>query len=308
MSQKLIFTLYNFMQRNTKRRGWLTLAIVLVAVAGFLVYKYAYLVYQDYDYYAFYDDIHALQIANPVYINGVKVGEVSQIKLNGGEKVRVTLSIDKKTRLTKGTTAVLASNNLRGDKMVFLELGNGTNILKHKSMLIGKYDTTVMDMSDQINPIIESTKYILNTADKNFSGFNRKIDSGLVEKTQYDIRRIEQSMNHYREQLTNIEASASKAVDLIKSLKRQTETAHNNRGKLNTTIKTAETSIAQWAEKPVSGYLDTITTTIKNVGQQATAVENSKTGRDALENKKMYNQANEKTVELNSNLQQIKVD
>lgn len=296
------------MQPKTKKRGWLTLAIVLIAVAGYFVYKYAYLVYQDYDYYAYYDDIHALQIANPVFVNGVKVGEVSQIKLNGGEKVRVTLSIDKKTRLTKGTSAVLASNNLRGDKMVFLELGHSTGILKHKSILTGKYDTTVMDMSDQINPIIESTKYILNTADKNFSGFNRKIDSGLVEKTQYDIRRIEQSMNHYREQLTKIEVSTSKVVTLINSLKRQTETAHNNRGKLNSTIKNTETSTAKWADEPVTAYLDTLSTSVYKAGKRVTAIADSKAGKDALENKKMYNQANEKTVELNSSLQQMKVD
>ncbi len=296
------------MQPKAKKRGWLTLAVVLVAIAGFLVYKYAYLVYQDYDYYAYYDDIHSLQIANPVYINGVKVGEVSQIKLNGGEKVRVTLSVDKKTILTKGTTAVLASNNLRGDKMIYLEPGRSTQVLTHKNIIAGKYDTTVMDMSDQVNPIIESTKYILKTADKNFSTFNRKIDNGLVANTQKDIRRIEQSMAHYRKQLTKIETNTANVIGSINSLRQNAEAMNNKRAELNNSIQNAETTLANWANKPVSAYLDTITTNVKNIQQQVKSVENDETGKQALESKKLYNDATKKSDELNNKLQQMKQD
>lgn len=286
------------MQPKTKKRGWFTLAVVLMAVAGYLVYKYAYLVYQEYDYYAYYDDIHALQIANPVFISGVKVGQVSNIQLNGGEKVRVTLSIGKETKLTKGTTAVLASNNLRGDKMIYLEPGNSPEALGHKSILIGEYDTTVMDLSDQVSPIIESTKYILNTAEKNFSTFNRKVDNGFVEKTQKDIKRVEKSMKQYDTQLAKIEASASKVVNTIKQLRESTDAAHNNRRKVTNAINNAEKMTADLANTPFNSQVDSLRTSVSKVKAQADAIEDSDLGKELLEKDKAYTDLNKAVKDI----------
>ncbi|HEY9177419.1 MAG TPA: MlaD family protein [Flavipsychrobacter sp.] len=294
------------MQLKAKKRGWLSLAIVLIAVAGYFVYKYAYLVYQEYDYYAYYDDIHALQIANPVFISGVKVGEVSDIRLNGGEKVRVTLSIDKETKLTKGTMAVLASNNLRGDKMVFLELGNSQELLGHKSILIGEYDTNVMDMSDQVSPIIESAKYILNTADKNFSVFNRKVDNGLIEKTQKDIRGIERSMKQYNAQLTKIEASAGNAINTIKKLRESTDAARNNRGQVTQAINNAEKITADLASTSFYSQTDSLRTSVHKIKTQTDAVENSALGRELLEKDKTYTDLEKATKDLQRQVDKMK--
>lgn len=294
------------MKAKTKKRGWLTIAIVLIAVSGFLVYQYAYLVYQDYDYYTYYDDIHALQIANPVFVNGVKVGEVSQIKLNGGEKVRVTLSIDKKTQLHKGTVAILASNSLRGDKMIFLEQGQGSEVLSHKAVITGKYDTTVMDMTDQVSPIIESAKYILNTADKNFTTFNRKVDNGLVEKTQKDIRRIEQRMTRYHTQLGELEKNTAKIISTISNMKTQAQAINGKRQELNKTIKTAENATEEWSNKNIAPYLDTIEGNINAVRQQVSEIENNTTVKKALENSQTYNDATKKSAELNNSLREMK--
>lgn len=294
------------MQLKAKKRGWISLAVVLIAVAGYFVYKYAYLVYQEYDYYAYYDDIHALQIANPVFISGVQVGEVSDIQLNGGEKVRVTLSIDKETKLTKGTTAVLASNNLRGDKMIFLELGDSPGALGHKSILIGEYDTTVMDLSDQVSPIIESTKYILNTADKNFSTFNRKVDNGFVEKTQKDIKSVEQSMKRYNTQLTKIGASAGEVINTIRQLRESTDAAYNNRKKVTSAINNAEKMTADLANTPFNSQVDSLRTSVNNIKTQADAVEDSELGKKLLEKDKAYTDLNKSAKDMQRQVDKMK--
>lgn len=294
------------MQPKTKKRGWFTLAVVLIAVAGYFVYKYAYLVYQEYDYYAFYDDIHALQIANPVFISGVQVGEVSNIELNGSEKVRVTFSIDKKTKITKGTTAILASNSLRGDKMIFLELGHSNELLTHKSVIKGKYDTTVMDMSDQVSPIIESAKYILNTSGKNFSAFNRKLDNGYVERAQQDIKNMERGMKYYNTQLSKIEASTGNVINSIKEMRVTTEAAHNKRKEVTGTITSTENKTAEWANSPLAGQIDSLRTSVHKIHTQANSVANSDLGNKLLEKDKAYNDLKKSANDMQREVEKIK--
>jgi len=294
------------MQPKVKKSGWLTIAVVVLALTGYLVYKYGYLVYQEYDYYVFYDDIHSLQISNPVYINGVEVGEVSHIKLNGGEKVRVTLSIDKETRLPIGTAAVLASNNIRGDKMIFLELGKSPDIYKHKGVILGRYDTSVMDMSDQISPMVESAKYILGTAGRNFSSFNRKLDDGLVEKTQKDIRNIEQSMNNFSSQLESITASTNKVIGSIKKFRQSTNDVAADRQPLNNAIRNTEAQTAKWANTAIDSKLDTLRTTTQTIHKGATELEESDAGKEMLEKGKMYKDVSEAADDVNKGLNKMK--
>lgn len=290
------------MQPKVKRSGWITITVVVLAITGYLVYKYGYLVYQEYDYYAYYDDVHSLQMANPVYVNGVEVGEVSQVKLNGSRKVRVTLSIDKKTKLPKGTTAVLASNNLRGDKMVYLELGPGPGVYTHKSSIPAKYDTSVMDMSDQISPIVESAKYILNTADRNFSAFNRKLDNGLVERTQKDILSIEHSMDKYRTQFSKIEVSTNEVIGTLKKFRQATDEIAKDRHKLNTSIQNTEAQTASWTEAGIDDELDSLRLTTRNIQKQVTELEKSDAGKEMLEKGKMYKDINKAAADVNEYL------
>lgn len=83
---------------------------------------------------------------------------------------------------------------------------------------------------------------------------------------------------------------------------------NNNRHELNNCIASAEKTTTDWANEPVSEYLDTIASNVKNVRQQVSAIENNKTGKEALENKQLYNDAIKKSDELNNDLQQIKQD
>lgn len=77
--------------------------------------------------YAVYDNVEQLTSSDPVYLNGVPVGIVSDVSFNPADlsEVRVTYSLNSELNIPKTTVAKIASASLMGGKMVILE-PNGT--------------------------------------------------------------------------------------------------------------------------------------------------------------------------------------
>lgn len=282
--------------------------VVLLAVSGWLIYKYAYLVYREYDYYAYYEDIHGLQRSSPVMISGVRVGEVSDIYINGNNKVKVTLSINKKVPVPRGSVALLASKGILGERMILLNTGRGPGNYTHEDVITGMYDTSVMDMKDQIDPMVESVKYMLNTADKNFSSFNRQLDNGLVEQTQANIRSIEGSMKSYQQQVSQIHVSADKVTKSIREFRASTDKIASDTKGLNNSIRNTEASTAEYAQKPMAQQLDTLRNSVSKVNNKATELQDNKTLKKALQNDKDYKEAAKTLQDAHNDMEELRAD
>lgn len=293
------------MQKKRKRSTWVTVIAVAIIAAGYIAYKYAYLVYREYDYITQYEDVHGLQRSNPIFIDGVRVGEVSNIELDGNKLVTVTFSINKHTKIPRGSIAYIASNGILGEKMIFLEKGKGPGYYKHLDKLTGLYDTSVMDMADQIAPMVESAKYILNTADKNFSNFNRRIDNGLVEQTQKNVRSIERSMSSYREQSVAIGKQVGGIVDKLSGYRESSQNLSNKVQSLDTSIKSAEKTTASLAAQPYAGQLDTLKQTVQKANTSARKIADNKSVQKSLDSKKDYSEINQQLEDVNKDMQEM---
>ncbi len=265
------------------------------------------MIYQEYDYYTHYTDVNGLQRSNPVYINGVRVGEISNITLSGTEKkVTVTMSINKETQIPKGTIAKLASTGVLGGKIVLLELGEGPGLYTHKDVLRGVYDTSIMDMSEQIEPIVESVKYILGTADKNFSNFNRRLDNGLVKKTQKDARELESNMNKLNRQVTQIANSADNIITSLKGFRKKSDTLKAGQDELNKTIQSAERSTASLANEPIVEPVTNLRKAVNNAQEQATKLEQSELVQHTLNDDSTYKKSANTLQQINTDMKDLK--
>lgn len=294
------------MSNSKIKSSIITIVVIALAAGGYLIYHYGYLVYQQYNYYTYYENIHGLQRSCPVFIEGVRVGEVSGILMKRKDKVKVTMSIDKEVQIPQGSVALLASTGLLGEKMIVLERSENTTIYNHQDIIKGRYDTSILEMSDQVDPIIESAKYILNTADKNFSNFNRKLDNGLVKKTQKDVKRFEQQMGSYREQVASIRKSANKVTNSVKQLEQQTTEIVRNKDSLNLSLKNAETTTADLAEINYASQTKELHTTVNNADEKAKEVTESASIDKLLNETETYQNATKQLNDINGELKDTK--
>jgi phospholipid/cholesterol/gamma-HCH transport system substrate-binding protein len=110
-------------------------------------------------YYVVYDNIGGLTESNTVMLNGFAVGRVKKIELlqSQGNKLRVTLDINKNVILTDSTAAVLASSSVLGGKAISLKVGPGNRVLQDEDTLIASTEKNLSEMiNEKITPITEN--------------------------------------------------------------------------------------------------------------------------------------------------------
>src|ERR1035437_3015255 len=98
---------------NETKIGILAVVGIVVFILGFNFLKGKNLFKKETHIYAVYDDINGLSKSNPVVINGLQVGNVSN--LDGGKevtKILVTITLKKDVLIPDNSLAVISPNRL----------------------------------------------------------------------------------------------------------------------------------------------------------------------------------------------------
>ena len=189
------------------------IGIIVTTTIGLFIWGFNFLKGNDlfnqkYELYAVYPKIDGLIEANPLLINGFKVGQVNKItltKLNGQYAVLVKFLLTEEVNIPKNSIAKAVSSDLLGSKAVEIIYSNETEFVKSGDTLIALNEEGLKTaVSKQLAPIqakavgllssIDSVmtvvQFILNTKtrdnlDKSFESIKKAIQS--LEQTAYKL-------------------------------------------------------------------------------------------------------------------------
>ena len=98
-------------------------------------------------------DIGNTSIGNDVKINGVKVGEVSNIKLDHENYMAIiTSSIEKKFKIPDDSVFKISNNGFIGSSYIEIQLGNSNEILENNDYSVNNVDA--LSLEEVINNFI----------------------------------------------------------------------------------------------------------------------------------------------------------
>lgn len=138
--------------------GLLALVAGVLLYLGFNFLKGSDFMSRDNEFYVIYDDVDGLTVSNPVMLNGLAVGRVSEIKIlqNEGNKLLVKLDIDDKIRITDSTVASLGSSDLLGSKAVMIDVRPSKKYLESGDTIPGSYQTGITQiLKEKGVPLLE---------------------------------------------------------------------------------------------------------------------------------------------------------
>lgn len=203
--------------------------IVTVAIAcfiyGFNFLKGKNLFSTERKFYAVYYNIDGLVEANPVQINGFRVGQVRKIDFlpdNSGRMV-VTVVVDNKDiKIPRGSIARIISSDLLGSKAVQLELGQG-NIYAQSG------DTLVSDIEEGLKQAVDKR---IAPLQKKVEGLISSIDSVVVVVQAIlneDARaNLTQSFEGVKKAILSLEKTSMRLDTLVASEKHKLSAIFSN--------------------------------------------------------------------------------
>lgn len=216
---------------------------VLVLFAGFYFLRGSNLFSSEMVYYAYYDNVSGLQPSAAVQLKGMQVGKVDKIELNGGNRVKVSIAIDKKTRLPKGTVAKLTSLDLLGTKGISLDLGTSSELVENKETLQDAVEGGLVDkISVEVTPLLTDVRKVVNNVDSVLTSVNMIFSQQARDDLQKSITALHVSMDHFSSLSGTLDKQSAALAHVVQNADKITTTLANNNANIDQTLKNLRTT------------------------------------------------------------------
>jgi phospholipid/cholesterol/gamma-HCH transport system substrate-binding protein len=214
-------------QSNELKVGFLALLAFLILYFGFNFLKGNDVFSTSNIYYVTYDNVDGLTSSNQVLLNGTEVGKVKKFELlpENGNKIKVTLRINKDLIIPDKTVVVLSDGALLGGKIMRLELiGKGSlptgsvilgttekglsALLKERALPVLSNADSLLVSFRKISTKFESTGIYLNDLIKNSNVAVTNINgsvSELVTDNKANVKQITANMKSLTQSLAETE-------------------------------------------------------------------------------------------------------
>ncbi len=196
--------------------GLTTFAAVICFIWGYNFLKGKNIFTQKRDYYAFYENVHGLEVGQPVTINGFKIGQVTDItfdySLSG--PLLVAFHISKPVEFTSDTKVRIYDMDIMGAKGLQVDLGSSKLMASPGDTLAGDIQISLTEqVTKQFVPIKAGTEKLVSVLDSTL----RSITT-LTDKASLLISANHNTLTHAVENIDTLSTVFTSQRDEITSI------------------------------------------------------------------------------------------
>lgn len=225
--------------------------IAILAIVGFVMLfqftKGKSIFSSDNIFYAKYDNVEGLEVSNPVFINGLKVGRVDDIKpiTNAEGKISfvVKASVDKGFSFSKKSTLEIYEQGLMSGTAMRINPVYGADLAQSGDTLAANYKLSMMaSLGSEVGPMKEQMQSVLKNADSLLTNSNKIMDA----QNRAEIRALLISLN---KTMASLEATSKQANALLSDNNPRVQQMLDNASLATTSAKDAMDKYGKVAEQ-----------------------------------------------------------
>jgi phospholipid/cholesterol/gamma-HCH transport system substrate-binding protein len=170
-------------------------------------------------YVAVYNNVGGLGKANPVFINGLRVGQVRDMYFQSERtsEVVVEMIITNPVPIPKNSVANIFDADLLGSKAIEISLGNSAELAESGDTLIASKEISLKDqVSKQFEPLKNKAEKLMLSIDTMLIGLNQLFDKS-------NTTNITKSMKYIANSFQNLESTTATLDSLMTGQRRRME-------------------------------------------------------------------------------------
>ena len=226
-------------------------------------------------YYVKFSDIGEIVNTSPVFINGYKVGHVSNViyNFNNPDEVYVEMHLDNRLQMPVGSVALI-NTKLLGSSTISLALGNGDTMIQPGDTLEGRMNTGAMDEAGEMLPKITA---MLPKLDSILVSLNSTLANPAINKSVNNIETLTAELNNTATLLNSV-------------LKNEIPVAADKLIKIEDDLLKMS---AQLSEVDYNKLIGSLEASLNNIQEITTALNNGEgTAGMLLKDEALYNKLN----------------
>jgi phospholipid/cholesterol/gamma-HCH transport system substrate-binding protein len=267
-------------------------------------------------YYASYDKVNGLIKANPVVINGLRVGQVKNVYFNpdlsGSIMVSIILSTD--FPVPNNSVARIFSSDLMGSKAIELLLGDSKEILVEGDTLSTSVEAGLMaEVNAQVQPIKKKAEDLMASIDTLVTAFQMIFNESARENIKESFQNIELTFSNLQRTTSNIDTmvveESTRISTILINLDSLTTALSENKDNIKNIIANFEIISDSLAKSEIPG---TFARANKTLDSMQAILEKVNSGEGTLgmliHNDSLYLELNRSATALDSLLYDIRMN
>lgn len=291
-------------------------AAIGLFIWGFNFLKGSNLFSQKYILYAVYPKIDGLIEANPILINGYKVGQINEISLtqlkNGEYGVLVKFLLTEDVNIPKKSIARAVSADLLGSKAVEIIYSKETEFVRSGDTLLSESEEGLKSaVSKQLAPLQLKAEGLISSIDSVMTVvttvLNVKTRENL-DKSFESIKKAIESLEHTAYKLDDLVATEkAKISSIMTKLNSLATTLDNDKAKIDNIITNFSTLSDSLSKSQLKSAINNADKTLKELNQTMAQINSGKgTMGKLLKNDSLYNNLNNASADLDKLLIDLK--
>lgn len=266
------------MAEKTKKRfkpiiiGASFIAAIVIFVWGFNFLKSTALFQKEIVYYASYGKVNGLIKANPVVINGLRVGQVRNVYFNPdmSGNIMVSLMLNTDFPIPKNTVARIFSSDLMGSKAVELVLGDSGETLQEGDTLPTSVEAGLMaEVNAQVQPIKRKVEDLMASIDTLVVAFQSIFNESARENLKESFQNIELTFANLQNTTSNLDTlvveESSRISMILINLDSLTTALNEKKGNIKSIIDNFEIISDSLAKSEIPGTFARVNKTLDDM-------------------------------------------
>jgi phospholipid/cholesterol/gamma-HCH transport system substrate-binding protein len=267
-------------------------------------------------FYAKYEEVSGLEVANPVLINGYRVGQVNELYFDPAMSgdIIVVLMIDKQFPVPKDTYARIISADIMGSKAVDLDLGKSIELAANGDTLGTSLEASLRDeVNKQVQPIKMKAENLLSSIDSLVVAIQTIFNESAVENLTESFNDIRLTFANLQSTTSNIDTlvdqEGNRISSILENIDSLTFTLRNNRENISAILNNFETISDSLAKSDIPGTFIRANRSLDKLELILTQIESGEGSLGMLlHNDTLYMEVTKSAEELNKLLEDIRLN
>lgn len=212
------------------------IGFIFLVAAGLLYWGYNFLkgkdvFIQEKTFFAIYQDVSGLSKSDPIYINGLRAGQVKNLYFEQGFSGRIIAEFQITTNfpLPKNTVAKIISTDLMGTKAVGLTIGDSQELLQDGDTLYASIESTLQEQMEQtLGPLKNKAEQLLISVDEILTNLQGILNSETASNIQMSMSHLEKSLQNVESVTGNLDSLVSKEKSSVERILENAESITSN--------------------------------------------------------------------------------
>lgn len=244
---------------NETKVGALTAIAIVVLILGFNFLKGKNLTERNDEIYAVFTSVKGVSVSNPVMINGLQVGKVSEMKEKDKNLSGIILTLDIVKDINIPENSVVSINSeLLGTTSLDIQLGDAPSLAEDGDTLkTAESQSMVAQISKSINPAIDNVNKTVSSLDTLIKKLSAVVDPNTQNNIQSIIANLAASSRSLERMINAQNGILSKSLHNVESI---TGNLAGNNEKITNTLSNFEKT----SEKLANADIEEVLTSMKN--------------------------------------------